>query len=148
MSTRCTIWFHQRDDEEPRAIIYRHLDGYPDNDYGVLADLERFFGDVEAQTNDMRFYQPSYLAAKYVVWQAHRNAHRFNSDTDEWEPKEPLDFLSVGIVQRDPEMIEYRYHVWCGGSVFDQARPRVTWESVPPVRIPLTSRPAVPAGGG
>ena len=44
MSTRCTL--HFTDDDGTQAICYRHSDGYPDSEAGVLADLERFFSDV------------------------------------------------------------------------------------------------------
>lgn len=45
MSTRCTLHFHGYGDHV-EAIVYRHMDGYPDTENGVLADLERFFEDA------------------------------------------------------------------------------------------------------
>lgn len=132
MSTRCTIHFHDGPGETSRAIVYRHADGYPEGDHGVLKDLGRFFDAVEAQTKDTRFGDPEYLAAKYVVWQAKENAVKFtwNGDTYEIVPSEPLDFLSLGVTLKDPADIEYRYHVRC--TLFDgfaaNARPKVDWE--------------------
>jgi len=114
MSTRCTVHFHYRDNQEPEAIVYRHSDGYPNSQHGVPASLERFFTDVETQTKDTRFNDPTYLAAKYVVWQA-----------NEYSGDEMLDFLSVGVMQSDPGDIEYRYHIWCNSD-----KPNVTWEKV------------------
>jgi hypothetical protein len=102
MSTRCTIHFQYNGHTE--AIVYRHSDGYPGGEYGVLADLRRFFDEVEAQTNDTRFSDPPYLAAKFVVWQAEENSD--NSD-----PEINLDFLGVGVVLEDPGDIEWRYFV-------------------------------------
>lgn len=117
MSTRCTLHFHGYGTMEDRAIVYRHCDGYPDGPHGVPADLERFFAEVESQTNDTRFGDPCYLAAKYVVWQAGENARG----------SKPLDFLSVGIMMQDPFDIEYRYHINCSGAP-RTGRPEVTWE--------------------
>ena len=129
MSTRCTIHFHDGAEEEPTAIIYRHSDGYPD---GILPDLEQFFADVREQTEDTRFGDPSYLAAKYVVWQADQYSSSRN-----WNlPDAPrikgnmLNFLSLGVLMKDPGDIEYRYHIWCAFSWQSDDNPSVTWEEV------------------
>src|SRR5437773_9399045 len=119
MSTRCTIHFEQYG--KTQAIIYRHADGYPEG--GVLPDLDEFFTAVEAQTKDTRFDDASYLAAKFVVWQAGQYAYHFNAKYER-EPSQPLDFLGVAPVMGDPGDIEFRYHVQCSGS----SRPQVTWE--------------------
>ena len=99
MSTRATVHFQQNGRDE--AIVYRHYDGYPGAN-GLESDLKRFFKDVEAQTSDTRFDDPSYLAAKFVVWQAAQYAKT-----------EKLDFLGVGVVLEDPGDIEYRYILAC-----------------------------------
>lgn len=42
MSTRCQIGFYESKEQrldKPNAIIYRHSDGYPDTEHGVLAAL-------------------------------------------------------------------------------------------------------------
>lgn len=119
MSTRMTAHFRHGSPDKPvgkvSAIVYRHLDGYPD---GFLPDFEEFLDEVEKQApNDTRFNDPEYLAAKYVVWQAmqYGGGDRY------------LDFLSVGVTTQDPADIEYRYTIWCdmrGG------RPQVTYEKV------------------
>ena len=112
MGTRCTINFNRG--EEIHAKVYRHYDGYPE---GVLPDLETFFSDVELQTQDTRFSDPSYLAAKYIDWQAAQNA----------EDKEfPLAFLSVGVVLSDPGDIEYTYTLQC----INGERPGVTYKEI------------------
>lgn len=139
MSTRCVINF---EDSYGKAKIYRHSDGYPESDVGVLADLEKFFTAVEKQTKDTRFNDPNYLAAKFVVWQANENAkidaQTFgrNPKTGEYERKQgrakKLAFLGVGIIDRNPGDIEYEYTVHCDGSdPFNARRPKVTWREVP-----------------
>ena len=109
MSTRCNIHFAYGPDEPPKANIYRHSDGYPK---GVLPDLDTFFAEVEAQTRDTRFNDPSYLAAKFVVWQAGQNARG----------GKPLDFISLGITSEDASDGEYVYTVTCRGP----GRPTIT----------------------
>lgn len=98
MSTPCIINFaHGKD---IFAKIYRHWDGYPDT---VKADLQKFFFDVENQTEDTRFNDASYLAAKFVVWQA----GQYNDSSKN------LDFLGIGIVMED-NGIDLIYTVDCG----------------------------------
>jgi len=129
MSTRCTIHFHSGIRKEPTAIIYRHSDGYPD---AMLPDLEKFFADVRAQTDDTRFGHSSYLAAKYVVWQADRYSYSQNWSLPD-TPKikgNMLNFLSLGILMQDTRDIEYRYHIWCDSSWQSNENPSVTWEKV------------------
>jgi hypothetical protein len=114
MSTRATIHFCDPDSKKPVAIIYRHGDGYPE---GLGEDLKKFVEDVKKQTTDTRFNDPAYLAAKWVVWDAHQMA-TIGYGNDGWKKGEPslLNFLSVGIVDRDPDDIEYRYTVICDGT--------------------------------
>lgn len=109
MSTRATIHFVDSKGEKPTAIIYRHGDGYPD---GLGKDLQQFFKDVNEQCTGgwggTRFSDAAYLSAKWVVWDANQMAKYAGNK----EPK-LLDFLSVGILNRDPDDIEYRYTVHC-----------------------------------
>lgn len=118
MSTRCTINFCYG--KEVVAKIYRHCDGYPDGEHGVLADLEKFFANVSMQcSEDMygtRFDDPSYLAAKFIVWQAGKNAQ--DRDT------RPLAFGSLGVMKKNPGDIEYEYFVDCSG----RDKPTVTYK--------------------
>lgn len=133
MSTRSTTHFSYGD--ESFAIVYRHPDGYPE---GHGTDLYKFLNDVKKQTEDTRFNDPSYLAAKLVVWLADQFAQKpLTHDeawecgqhvADAWENAKPiswdkdrryvkindLDFISVGIVLEDPGDIEYRYKVDSG----------------------------------
>ena len=109
MSTRSTTHFINsryinKDTKQPTvtAIIYRHSDGYPE---GAGVDLRTFLDQV-SQLYDTRFDDASYLAAKYVVYLAEKFTYP--------ESESPLDFLSVGILMRDPGDIEFRYFVDCG----------------------------------
>lgn len=119
MSTRCNIRFLDGNNRVV-ANIYRHSDGYPDTEHGVLHDLKQFFSDVEAQTKDRRFLDPSYLAAKFVVWQALKNGN---------DPTRPLDFISLGIVSENAGDGEFVYDVDCEVPDAD-GRPIVSWRSV------------------
>ena len=116
MSTRCTINFCNEDDIV--AKVYRHCDGYPNGQYGVKHDLKNFFGDVLNECkNDPRFNDPSYLAAKFVVWQA-----------NEYKRENKLDFLFVGICQDDPRDIEFTYFINCNN--YDNTFPKVRCKKV------------------
>ena len=124
MSTRCNIHFCE---DYPAAIVanvYRHCDGYPDGECGVLADLQAFFVAVEHDTKDTRFDDAEYLAAKYVAWQAAQNHQGRLACHPEGGP---LDFLSVGICLEDHGDIEYRYSVICK----NYNRPAVAYVRVP-----------------
>ena len=110
MSTRATVHFQK--DGVTRAIVYRHSDGYPE---GLGEDLKIFFAGAE-KLADRRFNDPTYLAAKFVVWQAGQYAR---SDS-------PLDFLSIGVMMEDPDDIEYRYLLGCDNS----NAPKITIEKV------------------
>jgi len=104
MGTRSTAHFVDSLDGEPEAIVYRHMDGYP---AGAGADIELFLDEAQ-KLSDSRFGDPSYLAAKYVVWLARTFAPMPES--------RPLDFLSVGVITHDPGDIAYRYTIVCSGA--------------------------------
>lgn len=121
MSTRSTVHFHYGEPtDKPTAIIYRHCGGYPAKG-GMLDSLSEFFADVQSQTKDTRFNDPSYLAAKFVVWQAGQYRAKWDGTQSNL-----LDFLSLGVLMDDPSDIEYRYHVCCG----DHPTPKVLWQKV------------------
>ncbi len=116
MSTRSTASFvYPGSHDKPEAIIYRHSDGYPE---AAGVDLKRFIQEV-SELPDSRFSDPSYLAAKYVVWLA----GMFNKygSTDN-----PMDFISVGVVSQNPGDIEYRYVVECNSDFGGEDTPEVT----------------------
>jgi hypothetical protein len=101
MGARLNAVFHNGDKEKPTAVVYGHWAG--DDPTSATETLTEFFKAVEEQTpNDRRFNDPSYLAAKYVVFLAHG---------DKKTVENPLDFLSVGVVRNEkdcgPECIAY-----------------------------------------
>lgn len=95
--------FHFKNSENGRifASIYLHGDCYlsGDSDYGGDTRLKAFFDAVKKQCdNDTRFDDPSYLAAKFVVWESGSNGK--------------LNFLGIGVT--DPEHREpYNYFIVC-----------------------------------
>jgi hypothetical protein len=104
MSTRATISF--KEDGRLASCIYKHSDGYPDGEHGMLNDFDRFFAAVKEQCNgDTRFNDATYLAAKYVVWLASPDADR------------PLCFSGVGVVTKASDIgdAEYDYVLDCSG---------------------------------
>lgn len=125
MSTRSTAHFTLG--EETEAIIYRHSDGYPEV---AGRDLLRFFDEVRKQTRDTRFSDPTYLAAKYVVFLAGEMSQYQTYHDGEYHPDEvkPLNFLSVGVMREDPGDIEYRYIVDCARMI--NGRPYVEVQPV------------------
>lgn len=112
MSTRCTTHFVHRLGDKPTAIVYRHSDGYPSE---AGADIERFLHEVAETVQDTRFGDPSYLAAKYVVFLAREFSVDYAfTGGGKWAKTAKasrLDFLSVGILSEDPFDIEYRYTI-------------------------------------
>lgn len=110
MSTRSTTHFRETLDGPTTAIVYRHHDGYPT---GAGADLLKFIEQVKEQTSregasyyGTRFNDPSYLAAKYLVFLV--------TEGYQFDKEYPLDFGGVGIMNDDPGDIEYRYIVVAG----------------------------------
>lgn len=111
MSTRCAIAFgYDSNHTHKVALVYRHSDGYPS---GAGADLLQFFEDVKAhvQRGDTRFDDPSYLAAKFIVWLTQMHAH------SDWRKKRGDDHLlsqiGVGVLMDYPGDLEYVYVVVC-----------------------------------
>jgi len=112
MSTRSTTHFLASDCTfNNTAIIYRHSDGYPE---GAGRDLISFLKQCKA-LRDSRLDDPSYLAARYVVFLADMFNNRYDSKTgNRIRNESKLDFISVGVMPDDPCDIEYRYTVDCG----------------------------------
>ena len=113
MSTRSTTHFTYGDESKPVAIVYRHPDGCPD---GAGVDIRRVLGECQ-KLSDPRLDDPSYLAAKYVVFLAgmfNREFKIVNGKYDYVKSPSPLAFISVGVMTQDPEDIVYRYVINCG----------------------------------
>lgn len=111
--------------EDVWAKIYRHCDGYPDTEHGVLADLNTFFDAITKQTpEDSRFGDPEYLAARFIVWQADQYCVDWRGNK-----RPPLAFLSLGVSMADHGDVEYLYFVDCqDGSLDATTRPVIRWE--------------------
>jgi hypothetical protein len=88
---------HFQDNGKTEAIVYRHWDGDD-----LEEDLNAFLDEVEKQCADTRFDDPTYLAAKFVVWQA----AQYTND-------QPLNFLGVGICIDEVFQTEYNWAVSC-----------------------------------
>lgn len=128
MSTRSTAHFYWGDSDKPTAIIYRHSDGYPE---GAGVDIHKFL-DQCGKLADPRFNDPSYLAARYVVFLADKFNYTYKPGDFSTQlqalrrgkyvrPKSKMDFISVGVMEQDPDDIEYRYTIRCN----DEDRPEV-----------------------
>jgi hypothetical protein len=100
MSTRSNIHFLGYEGKV-EANLYRHSDGYPE---AMVPDIYQFFADVQEQTNDRRFDDPCYLAAKFVVWQANETRRGGGGF---------LNFLGVGVVLEDAGDGEYVWEIDC-----------------------------------
>jgi len=98
MATRSNIHFTNK--HGIASNLYVHYDGYPEN---RLPELAQFFQDVKEGTKDTRFNDPTYLAAKFVVWYASKMA----------ADKHPLDFLGIGVAMQDNLDSDYIYTVDC-----------------------------------
>lgn len=118
MSTRAAIHFEDSRGKA-HAIVYRHSDGYPE---GLGKDIDEFVTEVRSYVIDNRFNDPSYLAAKWVVWDCKRYVEGLSKMG--LRSGHYLDFLGCGILLDDPFDIAYRYHVVCDG------KPTVRWDEV------------------
>ena len=109
------------EESKPDAIVYRHCDGYPE---GLGCDLKRFVKLVST-LRDKRFYDPEYLAAKWVVFDAISNvismAER-SEKTGRWKVEgfivksaSYLNFVGVGVCVEDHGDVDYIYRVICDG---------------------------------
>lgn len=129
MGTRCAIHFMHVGDHDPVANVYQHWDGDPES---VAEDLGRFFDAVEEQVpGDTRFADPSYLAAKFVVWKAWEAAKstaaiaNILAEVDGKPTRDtvaPLAFKNVGIDTEDADDLAYVHEVRC---YQDRRRPEV-----------------------
>jgi len=128
MSTRAVVNFYNDYNTKPRLVakVYRHSDGYPD---GLGEDLKKFLKDV-GKLSDTRFGDASYLAAKWVVWDAEQHAVLYNLDMTKTPKANRLDFLGVGICMTDPGDIEYSYDVVCDSSFGKESVPKITHKKV------------------
>jgi hypothetical protein len=114
MATRSNIHFVA--DGITYANLYIHYDSYPSN---RVPELKEFFHAVKNQTNDTRFNDPEYLAAKFVVWYSQTGLR-------EGSPSPSLDFLGIGVCVEDHGDIDYIYEVHCD-TLNDEGVPEITY---------------------
>jgi hypothetical protein len=107
MATRGLYKFYDSEEryqeKKSTATIYRHWDNYLEEG-GV--DLKEFLETLRDSVSDNRFTDSPYLASKFVVYLAREFAENWND--------EPLDFISVGVVDNSPDLDmwqEYTYHI-------------------------------------
>jgi hypothetical protein len=121
MSTSCKVHFKAEGDNEI-STIYIHADGYPHGTNGMLSKLERFLNDVEEQCVDTRFHDPSYLAAKFVVWSAFDGVVELSKAFSN-----PLNFLGIGVIPYNSDIaVHHEYFVIC--PPIGQGRPATLYQ--------------------
>jgi len=92
MSTRCQIGFYPSEKtplNDWEALIYRHSDGYPEEEFGVIKTIAPILQDFhrERGLEDIE-YSSAWLVAKLKT-----------------------DFLNIGITKKIHSDIRYFYHV-------------------------------------
>lgn len=117
MSTRAVVKFsHGRTNV---AMVYRHGDGYVE---GLGQSILEFLYSCK-NLSDSRLCDASYLAAKWVVYDSQEYGQR---DGTYKQGDYTLNFLSVGIVSREPGDIEFRYTIDCN---------KLNQHGLPPVKV-------------
>ncbi len=93
MSTRCQIGFYEpatKELTEFEALIYRHCDGYPDGESGVIADIQPILEDF----NKYRGLDDIEYAAAWLV------------------AKLKTDYINIGISKDFHGDLEYFYAIY------------------------------------
>jgi len=104
MSTSATVHFMDKNNVV-EAIIYVHSDGYPE---GLGDEIKLFLDEkVKYAPEELRFDDPSYLAAHFVCWKLKQFGEMY--DEENWD----LKMIGVAPVMKDPGDIEYRYIMKC-----------------------------------
>lgn len=107
MSTPASVTFTQGG--KAVGSVYLHWDGYPEN---VLPLLDGFFGAIQVEaSNDTRFYDASYLAARFVYY--------FGRMQDKG-----LNYTGIGLMLPGSVGVDYEYTVDCTGDW----KPTVTYK--------------------
>ncbi len=130
MGARLVVTFCDGNQKTPVAHIYDHWAA--DNKKDAQDVMEAFFAEVEKQCSDTRFSDPSYLAAKFLVWRAHGYAATEQKYSKEPDTAKPLNFLSLGIVREElaiwPECVVRCICTNDGKRPTLAFPPRATWE--------------------
>ena len=92
MSTRCQIGFYEQGEKDLNkwdALLYRHSDGYPESEHGVVATIKPILDDFQAKRGlDDLEYAAAWLVAKLKT-----------------------DYLNIGISNGFHGDIEYYYAI-------------------------------------
>ena len=107
MSTHAMVNFCEYN--EVIAKLYVHFDGYPS---GLGKDLIQFFNDVKNNVKDTRFSDPSYLASKFIIWQAIQDMK-----IKQYQEPSYLNVSGPGIIVKDDTSVDFVYNIDC--SKFD-----------------------------
>jgi len=93
MSTRCQIGFYETGEtnlEKWEALLYRHSDGYPESEHGVISTIKPILDDFQANRGlDDLEYASAWLVAKLKT-----------------------DYLNIGISNGFHGDIEYFYAIY------------------------------------
>ena len=114
MSTRCQIAFYDDEDEKDlskfNALIYRHSDGYPEGENGVLHDILPFLKwfKKERGLEDME-----YTSARLLQWLC----NVYDKETKDYEEEKGeagyTGILGHGISKDFHWDIAYLYAIYC-----------------------------------
>jgi len=113
LSTRCQVAI-----EGSPVLVYRHCDGYPDTEHGVLATLLPFRDLFWAHRG---YDAPYFLARLLMLWGGLEEQERQQAFAHPEDPRsryvlEPR-VLGYGVDTEVHADIEYLYWVWRDGSV-------------------------------
>lgn len=118
MSTRCQIGFYEEEEKDLskfEALLYRHSDGYPDTEYGVVAAVLPF---LKWWANGRGVHDFEYCAARLLQYLCNeydgRTASYRNEANSVFAPETPEEFtgtLGHGISKHFHGDIEYLYAI-------------------------------------
>ena len=120
MSTRCQIdfvvkgRFKNGKAFEERRRVYRHSDGYPNGEAGVIAELEKFLNWNNGRNTDVE-----YAAANFIYWSKKEMVEHFakwkKERGDKYTQEDHDSDAQLGFGVCDPKQfhsdIEYWYEV-------------------------------------
>jgi len=110
MSTRCHIAFYENETdplENWEVLLYRHSDGYPDTEHGVVADIVPFLEDFHANRG---LGDTEYAGACLMAWFKLGYWNRL-ADYPENKASKIFDFVGHGICKDLHGDIEFFYAV-------------------------------------
>ena len=144
MSTRCQIGFYESKDskiEDPKALIYRHSDGYPGDlpkeEYGVLQDIVPFLRWFKKARG---INDTEYVAARLLQWLCNQydGFVQMTAPRSFEEDKAFTGLLGHGICKEFHIDIEYYYRIYPDAvEVYDvkwDSKPK-TWKKIQTIKL-------------